>query len=80
MNDMELAAHGRHTSAEEIFSASGKKPSPDVVLRRQETCLSGRGVGAASVSARAHPWPGLRYLEKWAQERLPGLWVPGQPG
>ena len=31
-------------------------------------------------SAPAHLWPGLRYLEKWAQERPLGPWVPGQPG
>lgn len=56
VNGTELAAHGRHTSAEETFSASGKKPSPDVVLRRQGTCLSGGGSLPLSLP---EPTPGL---------------------
>lgn len=35
---------------------------------------------SVSVCAPAHLWSGLRYLEKWAQERPLGPWVPGQPG
>lgn len=76
---MELAAHSRHASAEKMFHDIVKGPSRDMVLRRQESCLSGKGE-SVSASAQAHLRPGLRYLEKRAQESLPSLWVPGQLG
>lgn len=40
---MELAAHSRHANAEKMFHDIVKGPSRDMVLRRQESCLSGEG-------------------------------------